>query len=269
MNELPEPVERVRELERDNRVLARRLHRLEENVRQMEQVQDSNARLLSTLMSELEQERAKSERLLLNVLPRQIVDRLQAGETVIADRHDFVTVLFSDFVSFTTVSSDLPATVVVKELNLLFSEFDALCERAGLEKIKTIGDAYMAVGGLSGGRSDHPAAAADMALRMAEFIESFDGARGTWRIRIGIHCGPCAAGVIGTRKFIYDVWGDTVNVASRLQTTSLPGRIHVSGRMAGELAGRYTLEPRGIVELKGKGGSETYFLVGPAHAADG
>jgi class 3 adenylate cyclase len=256
----PDPATRIAELERENRTLARRLSRLAVNVGQMEDLQDSNAKLLSTLMVELEEERAKSERLLLNVLPRRVVDRLQAGETVIADRHEAVTVLFSDFVGFTSLSSDLPATVVVDELNRLFSAFDALCERNGVEKIKTIGDAYMAVGGLPETRPDHAVAIAETALGMIDVVDRSTGSRGEWRVRIGIHSGPCVAGVIGTRKFIYDVWGDTVNVASRLETSSLPGRVHLSAAVAGLLGDRFELEPREAIELKGKGRSQTYFL---------
>ena len=135
-------------LERENRTLARRLHRLEDNVRRLEEFGDSNARLLSQVAKDLEAERARSERLLLNVLPQRIIDRLNAGETLIADRHDDVTVLFSDVVGFTEISSRLPTAELIVELNELFSGFDAICEATGVEKIKTIGDAYLAIGGL-------------------------------------------------------------------------------------------------------------------------
>ena len=248
------------ELDRENRRLTRRLQRLEENVRRLEEFQDANSTLLSRLLGELEEERAKSQRLLLNVLPQRIVDRLAAGETLIADRHEEVSVLFSDFVGFTTISARLAPAVLIEELNRLFSGFDAICDRTGVEKIKTVGDAYLVIGGL-GGEADHAAAVAETALQMVEQVRTSGGEAG-WRIRIGLHDGPVVAGVIGTSKFAYDVWGDTVNVAARLEATSEPDRIHVSGTLASRLADRYRLEPRGSIELKGKGLVETCFLLG-------
>jgi adenylate cyclase len=231
------------------------------NVRQMEEMQDANSKLLSQLMRELDEERATSQSLLLNILPQPIIDRLAAGETVIADRFDAVTVLFSDFVGFTEISSEMEPHVLVGELNRLFSEFDALCERTGVEKVKTIGDAYLAVGGLPGGRADHTAAVAELAIGMLAAIEGVNAsAQREWRIRIGIHTGPAVAGVIGTRKFVYDVWGDTVNVASRLESSSEPNRIHVSEAVASKLQGAFDLEPRGTVQLKGKGETTTFFI---------
>ena len=146
-------------------------------------------------------------------------------------------------------------------MNELFSGFDAICERTGIEKIKTIGDAYLAVGGLDGG-TDHATAVAEAALQMVEQVEASAGHGADWRVRIGLHLGPAVAGVIGTSKFAYDVWGDTVNVAARLEAASEPNRIHVSGTLAAQLADRYRLMPRGAVELKGKGLVETCFLVG-------
>jgi class 3 adenylate cyclase len=254
-------------LRRENRMLARKLARLTENTRQLEAIRDGNATLLSRLMQELDTERARSRELLLNVLPQPIVDRLGAGETNIADRHDDVTVLFSDFVGFTTISSELAVAVLVDELNRLFSEFDALCTELGVEKIKTIGDAYLAVGGLDDGASDPVGAVCELALGMIDAVDRVrTSAAADWRIRIGIHAGPAVAGVIGTRKFVYDVWGDTVNVASRLESTSEPGRIHVSARVSDALEGRYVFEPRGEIELKGKGAMRTSFLVGRADA---
>lgn len=250
------------ETDKEKLRLARKLRRLEDNVRTMEEIQDSNSKLLSHLMLELEQERAKSHRLLLNVLPQQIIDRMQEGETVIADRFDSVTVLFSDFVRFTEISTDLAAPVLVEDLNNLFSEFDDLCQEHRVEKIKTIGDAYLAVGGLPGTREDHTAAIAETAIEMADFTMKVDRRSADWKIRIGIHTGPAVAGVIGTRKFVYDVWGDTVNVASRLQDTSQPNRIQVSEAVASLLRDDFELESRGQVELKGKGATETYFLLG-------
>ena len=263
----PDP---LTDLDKQNRVLARKLARMQTNMRRLEQLHDTNAKLLSSLMTELDQERTRSRELLLNILPRQIVDRLEAGESQIADRYDDVSVVMSDLVGFTTTSSRLEPKVLVAELNRLFSEFDAICADRGMEKVKTIGDAYMAVGGLPGTRPDHVVAAAEMALSMMEALgrvnETGDGG---WRMRIGMHTGPAVAGVIGTWKFVYDVWGDTVNVASRLESTSLPARIHVAGAVAAALSPTYELEPRGVVELKGRGGMETYLLGGRVPSAAG
>jgi adenylate cyclase len=258
---------RLRQMEKENRLLARKLTRMNTNVRQMEDIQDSTSKLLSKLTQELEEERAKSQALLLNILPQQIIERLEAGETVIADRLDSVTVLFSDFVGFTEISSRLEPHSLVSELNLLFSEFDSLCERTGVEKLKTIGDAYMAIGGLPGTRSDHTNAIADLAIEMLHSLERInDVVERDWHIRIGIHRGPAVAGVIGTRKFVYDVWGDTVNVASRLENSSLPDRIHVSEPAAAALRDHFQLEDRGTLDVKGKGAMRTYFLLGRARA---
>jgi adenylate cyclase len=248
------------ELLRENRILERRLRRLEFDIRQLEEFQDSNSTLRSSLLRDLEEERAKSQRLLLNVLPQRIIDRLAAGEALIADGHEDVTVLFSDVVGFTTISSDLTPAALVEELNVLFSAFDAICEATGVDKIKTVGDAYLAVGGLDGDAAAGEAGIAEAALRMQAFaIERV--AAGGWQVRIGIHAGPIIAGVVGTAKFAYDVWGDTVNTASRLETASEAGRIHVSADLARRLDAAFVVERRGMVDLKGKGSLETYWLV--------
>ncbi len=260
----PEPDPRIVELERDNAVLARRLKRLEANVREMESMQDSSARLLTQLTRELEEARASTERLLLTVLPRRIVTRLESGETLIADRHDAVTVLFSDLVGFTTLSADLPVDVLVQELTALFARFDDICLATGVEKIKTIGDAYMAVGGLPDTRPDHADAIAETAVAMIEAVETFDAGRGMWRIRLGIHTGPCVAGVIGASKSTYDVWGDTVNVANRLQTTGSPGRIQLSEETA--RGARRPLGPGGSRRGRGEGQGADADLLPPRSA---
>ena len=249
------------DLEKENRVLQRRISRLEANYRQLEELQDSNATVMSRLVSELEEERAKSRRLLLNVLPERIADRLGEGETQIADGHDNVTVLFSDFVGFTQIAAALPPAVLVTELDELFRGFDAVCDETGVEKIKTVGDAYLAVGGL-GGRPDGGAAIAETALGMLSLVEAHPHRHAAWQIRIGIHAGSVVAGVVGASKFAYDVWGDTVNIASRLESTSEPSRIHVSREVAGLLEAGYELEPRGEIDLKGVGRAETFFLNG-------
>jgi class 3 adenylate cyclase len=250
------------DLEKENRTLQRRLARLETNVTQLEAFQDSNSRLLSQLVRELEEERARSRQLLLNVLPERIVQRFEAGETRIADGYDAVTVLFSDFVDFTSIASSLEPQALIDELNELFSGFDEVCARTGVEKIKTIGDAYLAVGGLSGRDVDSAAAAAEAALGMRDVVADRSTAQVPWQIRIGIHTGALFAGIVGTSRFAYDVWGDTVNMASRLETASEPGAIHVSAEVARRLRGAYVLEPRGPIELKGVGVVETFFLRG-------
>ena len=247
------------QLGKESARLARRVRQLEATLDQVELFRDTNARLLDRLMGELETERARSHRLLLNVLPQSIIDRLNAGEQVIADRYDDVAVVFSDFVDFTEVSARLPVTTLVSSLNELFSAFDRACATFGVEKIKTIGDAYMAAAGLPGSSSDHVGAAADLALAMRAAVAA---AGPPWQVRIGLHSGPVVAGVIGTSKFVYDLWGDAVNVASRLETTALPGRIQVSAVVAAALRGAFELEERGAIELKGKGSTEAYFLLG-------
>jgi class 3 adenylate cyclase len=239
--------------------LERRVRRLEEMLSQVESIRDTNGRLLDRLMKDLDAERTRSRDLLLNVLPASIVARLDAGETLIADRHEHVAVVMSDFVSFTEIAGRLSPAELVSELNSLFSAFDAACESNGVEKIKTIGDAYMAAAGLDDTDIEPCAAAAALALDM---LEAVGATRGDWRIRIGLHVGPLVAGVIGSRKFAYDLWGDCVNVASRLEQTSQPGRIQVSEPVARALGSGFALESRGSVELKGKGSVETWWLVG-------
>jgi class 3 adenylate cyclase len=253
----PEPS--VDDLRKENARLARRVGRVEDTLREVEQIRDTNARLLERLRGELDAERRRSHDLLRNVLPQTIIDRLGAGESSIADRHDDVAVVFSDLVGFTEISSRLPVAAVVAALNGMFSAFDAACEALGVEKIKTIGDAYMAAAGLPGFAGDHVHAAADLALAMRAAVKT---AGDPWRVRIGIHRGPVVAGVIGTTKFVYDLWGDAVNVASRLETSAPPGRIQVSDEVAVGLGDSFELEARGPIDLKGKGSTNTFYLVG-------
>jgi adenylate cyclase len=209
----------------------------------------------------IEDETAKFERLLLTILPRQVIGRLNHGEAMIADRFEDVSVLFADLVSFTEHSAKLAPAAIIEYLNRLFSEFDELARELDVEKIKTIGDAYMAVAGLPDPNPDPFAAIANMALGMIERLDRVNCHFG-WplQIRIGVHSGPVVAGIIGAHRFIYDVWGDTVNVASRLEAYSLPNRIHVSQDIARHLAAPFSLEPRGSVDVKGKGKLETFFL---------
>ena len=212
-------------------------------------------------LDRLEDEKEKFERLLLNILPRQIVGRLNDGETIIADRFDNVSVLFSDLVGFTEISSKLAPTELVSYLNALFSGFDAHAQELGVEKIKMIGDAYMVVAGVPEPRADHAQAIAEMALRMIETVERSKREGGApFTARIGIHSGPVVAGIIGTHRFVYDVWGDTVNLASRLETLSEANRIQVSEATAALLAEGFELEARGKIAIKGKGKQNAYFL---------
>jgi adenylate cyclase len=262
-----EPEEYVAALRKESVRLARRVGQLETTLREVELARDANTTLLDRLMAELEVERARSRELLLNILPQSIIDRLNGGERVIADRFDDVAVVFSDFVGFTEISARLPVTAVVSSLNEMFSGFDAACAAFGVEKIKTIGDAYLAAAGLPRPgpgldprpTSGHIHGAADLALTMLSVVEA---AGPPWRIRIGIHSGPVVAGVIGTNKFVYDLWGDAVNVASRLEASSEPGRIQVSASVAAATSEQFLLEARGRIDLKGKGSTETFFLLG-------
>jgi len=212
-------------------------------------------------LDRLEDEKEKFERLLLNILPQQIIGRLNEGETIIADRYDNVSVLFSDLVGFTEISAKLAPTELVSYLNALFSGFDAIARELGVEKIKMIGDAYMVVAGVPEPRADHAQAIAEMALRMIETVERTNREQGApFTARIGIHSGPVVAGIIGTHRFVYDVWGDTVNLASRLETLSETNRIQVSEATAALLAEGFELEDRGKIRIKGKGRQHTYFL---------
>ena len=213
----------------------------------------------------------ENERLLLNILPASIAERLRGGETVIADGFDDMAVLFADIVGFTELSSRLAPTDVVRLLNDVFSMCDRLADRFGLEKIKTVGDAYMVVGGLDqtgvddGGPSvvTHPADVADMGLAILDELARYEHVAGTGlQVRVGMHVGPAVAGVIGLKKFIYDVWGDTVNTASRMESTGAPGRLQVTRETYERLADAFEFERRGIVDVKGKGPIETWFLLG-------
>jgi class 3 adenylate cyclase len=209
----------------------------------------------------LEQE--KSERLLLNVLPAPIAARLKQAEGVIADGFPDVTVLFADIVDFTRRSERIAPEQVVKALNDLFSVFDRLAQQQRLEKIKTVGDAYMVAGGLPDPRPDHAQAVAEMAMAMRdEVARRTDPGGQPLAVRIGIDTGPVVAGVIGTSKFSYDLWGDTVNTASRMESQGVAGCIQVTARTYERLKDGYRFERRGPVQIKGKGAMVTYFLVG-------
>jgi len=213
------------------------------------------------LLDELRAEKERSEALLLNILPRSIVERMRGGETVIADRVAEATVLFSDLVDFTLLSAMLTPEETVRLLGLLFSQFEDLAIHHGLETIKTIGDGYMVTGGVLEQQPNPAGAVAEMALSMLEIVEraghSIDK---KLQLRIGIHTGgPIVAGVLGTHKIAYDVWGDTVNTAKRMESYGLPGRVHVSAKTRRLLGDAFRFEPRGLLDIKGKGLMETYF----------
>jgi class 3 adenylate cyclase len=208
-------------------------------------------------------EQQRSERLLLNVLPAPIAERLKAGEEVIADAFPEVTVLFADLVDFTRSSRRSSPAQVVQALNELFSAFDQLAQHHGLEKIKTIGDAYMVAGGLPDPRPDHVQAVAELALAMREEVaRRADPSGQPLQVRIGIDTGPVEAGVIGTAKFSYDLWGDTVNTASRMESHGIPGCIQVTERTYQRLRDGYQFQRRGPIPVRGMGELVTYFLLG-------
>ena len=211
---------------------------------------------------ELQAERERSEKLLLNVLPEPIAERLKAEPGVIAEHHDAVSVLFADIVGFTARSATMSPEEIVALLDQVFSAFDQLADAAGVEKIKTIGDAYMLVGGLPEQRPDHLAAVARTALAMRDEIALIAARSGhSWlAVRIGIDSGPVVAGVIGRRKFIYGLWGDTVNTASRMESHGQPGQIQVTSRVAAALGPEFAVQPRGTIEVKGKGPMATFLL---------
>ena len=210
-----------------------------------------------------ERAEARSEALLLNILPTTIARRLKAGEYPIADRISDVSVLFADIVGSTELADRLPADDLVQLLDEVFSSFDDIAESCGLEKIKTSGDAYIAVAGIDPDLPDPAAAVAEAALSMRDDLRRRTSIGSEpLRMRFGIHCGPVVAGVIGKRKFSYDVWGDTMNTASRMESTGRPGEIQVSAELRRRLDGRFDLTPRGRVAVKGKGELDTYWLLG-------
>ncbi len=211
----------------------------------------------------LRSEQETSERLLLNILPEAIALRLKQGENPIADSFSDVTILFADLVGFTELSSRTTPQELVKLLNCIFSDFDQLTEKYHLEKIKTIGDNYMVASGLPIPRVDHAITIADMALEMQEIMIKFNEKKGEFlRLRIGINSGSVVAGVMGTKKFIYDLWGDAVNTASRMESQGIPGKIQVTESTYQLLCEQYIFETRGSIYVKGKGNMITYFLQG-------
>jgi class 3 adenylate cyclase len=212
--------------------------------------------------AELRKEKERSEQLLLNILPGEIAERLKRSESP-AEHFEEVTILFADIVGFTALSAKMEPMQLVSGLNSIFSAFDQMTEKYGLEKIKTIGDAYMVVGGLPIPRPDHARAIADMALEMQSYMKTIPSDLGdSLQLRIGINTGPVIAGVIGIKKFIYDLWGDAVNVASRMESHGKPGCIQITETTYCYLKDRYLLEARGTISVKGRGDMMTYWLTG-------
>ncbi|HET9240436.1 MAG TPA: adenylate/guanylate cyclase domain-containing protein [Oligoflexus sp.] len=217
----------------------------------------------------LEREKGKSERLLHNVLPDAIATRLKESSGVIAESYAEVTILFADIVDFTTMSTQVSPEYLVNMLNEVFSAFDHLAEKHGLEKIKTIGDAYMVVGGLPEKREDHAEAVTRMALDMLAVLEDISRTRGQrLQVRIGINTGPVVAGVIGTKKFLYDLWGDTVNTASRMESSGIPGKIQVTEATLQRLEGRFQIQALGERDIKGKGRIPVFLVLDETRRKD-
>ncbi|HAX80389.1 MAG TPA: adenylate/guanylate cyclase domain-containing response regulator [Cyanobacteria bacterium UBA11372] len=218
---------------------------------------------LEDSLEQLKIEQQKSERLLLNILPKPIAEKLKQEQSIIAESFSDVSVLFADIVGFTQLSASVSAIELVHLLNGIFSKFDDLAEKHGLEKIKTIGDSYMVVSGLPTPRADYAEAMAEMALDMKSALAQFrKEQKQNVSIRIGIHSGPVVAGIIGTKKFIYDLWGDTVNTASRMESHGITDCIQISEATYNLLSNKYLIEERGLIYLKGKGEMLTYLLQG-------
>ncbi len=218
---------------------------------------------LRRMQQQLEEKERQTEQLLLNVLPKSIAEQLRGGVKTVAKYYPEVSVLFADIVSFTELSFAQGPDAIVKILHELFSGFDALVEKHGLEKIKTIGDAYMAIAGAPIQRDDHAEAIAELALGIRDSVLGYNKAHATsYAIRIGINTGPVVAGVIGTKKFSFDLWGETVNIASRMESQGIANEVQVTQATLAKLQDKYVLEERGDVDIKGKGTQKTYLLKG-------
>ena len=237
--------------------------KLKESVKALRLANEELENRVEIRTAELRKEKERSEQLLLNILPAKIAERLKRAESP-TEHFEEVTILFADIVGFTTLSAQMEPMQLVAGLNQIFSAFDELTEKYGVEKIKTIGDAYMVVGGLPIASEDHARAIADMALEMQDYMKTIPNNLGSsLQIRIGINTGSVIAGVIGTKKFIYDLWGDAVNVASRMESHGKPGYIQVTETTYSHLKDLYVLEPRGTISIKGRGEMITYWLIGP------
>ena len=251
--------------------LARAFNRMAERLagafRELENANVDLEHRVEQRTSELVEEQAKSERLLRNVLPAEIAERLKHNPEAIAEGYDAVAVMFADIVGFTELSAREPPIKVVALLNEVFSAFDQLADQLGLEKIKTIGDAYMVVGGLPNPRPDAAIAIAYMALDMLDVMHELAETHVGLSIRVGIHTGSVIAGVLGTKKLSYDLWGDTVNIASRMESHGAPGKIQISEQAAEALRECFQIEERGTIHLKGRGEQRTFWLLGRKQVA--
>jgi len=224
--------------------------------------------LILYLVQELEKAQDLADRLLYNVLPPKIAARLKRKQETIAESYESASVLFADIVGFTPLSNVLSPNEMIDLLNRIYSHFDELAEKHGVEKLRTIGDNYMVASGIPEPRPDHAAALAGLALDMLAYCKGLDPVGGhTIKFRIGINSGPLIAGVIGSTRYQYDIWGDTVNTASRMESHGEPGKIQVTGDTRAHLDGKFILERRGVLEVKGKGEMETWFLKGRADSA--
>ena len=248
-------------LEREVQGLRKKLARVELKTQTLEMLQEQNANLMRALMSDLDAEKAESERLLLNILPEPVAQRLKTESGVIADSYESASVLFADIVDFTPLSESLAAEEMVEWLNDVYSALDALVERHGVEKIRTIGDGYMVAAGVPFRREDHAPAITRLALDIRDHIEAMPPVRGHKpSLRIGINSGALVGGVIGTHKFQYDLWGDAVNIAARMESQGVPGRIQITEATRALLGDEFSCEPRGTIEVKGKGEMNTWFV---------
>jgi adenylate cyclase len=244
--------------------LQRTLHQQAQKLKAQNQQLQAEVQERQQVEQALRQEQQKSEKLLRNILPEEIADQLKQFQGSLAERFDDVTVLFADIVNFTPMAAEMSPLTLVNLLNQIFSAFDHVADKYQLEKIKTIGDAYMVVGGLPTPRSDHAYAVVEMAREMQQIIQGFTRSDGQpLQLRIGINTGNVVAGVIGIKKFSYDLWGDTVNVASRMESQGVPGKIQVTGATYDRLKDRYTFQPWGEVLVKGQGYMPIYHLIAP------
>jgi adenylate cyclase len=221
--------------------------------------------LLGQLLGKVSEEKQRSENLLLNILPEAVASELKEGGVVRAMRFELAGVLFADFCDFTAISHTMSAHELVSELNECFSGFDRVVMEHGIEKLKTIGDGYLCVAGVPESRPDCLLSLARVALEIRDQIaarrrDKMAGGSPYWDVRIGVHCGPLVAGVVGLHKFAYDVWGDTVNLASRLESAGAPGRVNISDEFRAHLPAGAVCDPRGLVAVKGKGMMEMFFL---------
>jgi len=222
-------------------------------------------RTLAAQKIAIQKEQKKSDDLLLNILPMTAAKELKEKGYAVPKKYDQTTVVFADFVNFTGLSSSMSPETVVKELNECFKVFDAIMDEYGLEKIKTIGDAYLCIGGLPTPNKTHAEDAAKAALAMMDFIQKryetkMAAGEAAWQMRMGLHSGPVVAGIVGTKKFVYDIWGDSVNVASRIESNSIPGKINISHATYQLIHHQFKLTPRGEIQAKNKGGMKMYFL---------